>query len=168
MIERIFEWLMRAIERVLAVAFVFAVCLNFIDVIGRYVFGRTLSWGDEVQVYIMMAMTFLGAAVVTWRQLHLRMDILVRGLTGRARVALMSIEILVILVLTGFVMVRSTLYALRIFDVAQTSDIGTPMWIPHSAVALGFGLIAAVTLWRGVELIRGRHSEDSDSAGART
>ncbi|OGA02311.1 MAG: hypothetical protein A3H35_04400 [Betaproteobacteria bacterium RIFCSPLOWO2_02_FULL_62_17] len=167
MIERIFEVLMRSIERLLAIAFVFAVCLNFVDVIGRYVFGRTLSWGDEVQVYIMMAMTFLGAAIVTWRQLHLRMDILVRGLRGRARIALMSIEILVILVLAGFVMVRSTLYALRIFEVGQTSDIGTPMWIPHSAVALGFGLIAAVTLWRGMELIRGRQSARADSGDAR-
>lgn len=168
MVDRVFESLTRAIERLLAVAFVFAVCVNFVDVIGRYVFGRTLAWGDEVQVYIMMAMTFLGAAVATWRKLHLRMDILVRGLRGRARIALVTIETLVVLVLAGFVMVRSALYARRIFDVAQTSDIGTPMWIPHSAVALGFGLIAAVTLWRGVELIRGRESAAADSGDART
>ncbi len=166
MIERIFERLMREIERVLSAAFVFAVCLNFVNVIGRYVFARTLAWGDEVQVYIMLAMTFLGAAVVTWRNLHLRMDMLAKSMPGRVRALLVAVELLVILVLAGLVLVQSTLYAGRIFSIAQTSDIGTPMWIPHSVVALGFGLIAAVTLWRGIGLLRGRRTATpGDAAG---
>lgn len=158
MIDKGFERLMRLIERVLAAAFVFAVCLNFVNVIGRYVFARTLAWGDEVQVYIMVGMAFLGAAVVTWRNLHLRMDVLVKSMPGRLRTPLAAVELLVILVLAVFVLVQSTLYAGRIFSIAQTSDIGTPMWIPHSVVALGFGLMAAVTLWRGIEFLRGRRT----------
>lgn len=169
MIERVFERLMRLIERVLSTAFVFAVCLNFVNVIGRYVFARTLAWGDEVQVYIMVGMAFLGAAVVTWRNLHLRMDMLAKSMPRRVRAALVVVELLVVLVLTGFVLVHSTLYAGRIFSIAQTSDIGTPMWIPHSVVALGFGLIAAVTLWRGIELVWGRcTAAPGDTAGEGT
>ena len=166
MIERVFERLTQLIERVLSAAFVFAVCLNFVNVIGRYVFARTLAWGDEVQVFIMVAMAFLGAAVVTWRNLHLRMDMLARSMPGRVRAALVAVELLVVLVLAGLVLVQSTLYAGRIFSIAQTSDIGTPMWIPHSVVALGFGLIAAVTLWRGIEFLRGsRAAVPGNTAG---
>ena len=85
MIEKIFEQVMQAILRALSVAFVFAVCLNFVDVIGRYVFARTLAWGGEVQIYIMIAMAFLGAAVVNWRGAHLRMDILVKSVQAQGR-----------------------------------------------------------------------------------
>ena len=52
--------------------------LNFTNVLGRYLFGISLLGSDEVQVFIMVGMTFLGAAVVTRRNLHLRMDVLVR------------------------------------------------------------------------------------------
>ena len=167
MIEKIFEQVMQAILRALSVAFVFAVCLNFVDVIGRYVFARTLAWGGEVQIYIMIAMAFLGAAVVNWRGAHLRMDILVKYLPRRFRAALAAVEMAVILALTGFVLVQSTRYAARIFSISQTSDIGTPMWIPHSAVPIGFGLIALVTLWRAILLVRrGREGATQDGAEA--
>jgi TRAP-type C4-dicarboxylate transport system permease small subunit len=68
MIDSVFEKLTRAIERALAVAFVFAVCLNFANVIGRYVLDRSLLGADEVQIYIMVCMAFLGAVVVSWRK----------------------------------------------------------------------------------------------------
>ena len=42
------------IERALAVAFVFAVCLNFANVIGRYAIGHSILGADEVQIYIMV------------------------------------------------------------------------------------------------------------------
>jgi TRAP-type C4-dicarboxylate transport system permease small subunit len=68
MIDRAFEKLTWAIERVPAVAFVFAVRLNFANVIGRYAIGRSILGADEVQIYIMVCMAFLGAAVVAWRK----------------------------------------------------------------------------------------------------
>ena len=58
---------MWGIERALAYAFIAAVGLNFINVIGRYGFGSTILSADELQIYIMVFMTFLGAAVVAWR-----------------------------------------------------------------------------------------------------
>ena len=44
MIDRIFDRVARVIELVLAVAFIFAVLLNFANVVGRYLFG-TLAAG---------------------------------------------------------------------------------------------------------------------------
>ena len=65
MIEKAFDWIARVIELVLAFAFILAVLLNFANVVGRYLFGLSLLGSDEVQVFIMVGMTFLGAAVVT-------------------------------------------------------------------------------------------------------
>ena len=48
--------------------------------VGRYLFGLSFLGSDEVQIFIMIGMTFLGAVVVSRRNMHLRMDVLVRYL----------------------------------------------------------------------------------------
>jgi len=58
------------IEIVLALGFLVAVCLNFLNVIGRYVVGYYASGTDEIQIYIMVWMAFVGAAIITWRDVH--------------------------------------------------------------------------------------------------
>jgi TRAP-type C4-dicarboxylate transport system permease small subunit len=137
---------MHWIERTLALAFIFAVCLNFANVIGRYGVGRSISGADEVQVYIMVWMAFLGAAVVAWRREHLRMDVLVRFLPQTAQKALRVIEVVLVLALAGFAVAQSARYTWQMASLGVTSDVGgIPMWLPHSAVLVGFALIAVVS-----------------------
>jgi len=156
-IDRILDIATRAIERVLALAFMAAVALNFANVGGRYVIGSSILGADEVQIYIMVWMTFLGAAVVTWRNQHLRMDVLVQLLPRPVRAMLRVAELALLATLAGFVLVQSSLYAQQMFRLGRTSDMaGVPMWIPHGAVAIGFGLMALIALWRGVEAVRRR------------
>lgn len=157
MIARAFEGLTRAIERALALAFVFAVALNFANVVGRYALGKSIMGADEVQIYIMVCMAFLGAAVVSWRRQHLRMDVLVQFFPRWLRAFLRAAELALVVLLAGFVLVHSSSYAWRMLSLGHLSDnAGIPMWIPHSAVGIGFGLIALIALWRAVLLARGR------------
>jgi TRAP-type C4-dicarboxylate transport system permease small subunit len=150
-IDRVFDRVARIIELILAFAFIFAVLLNFTNVFGRYVLGFSLLGADEVQVFIMIAMTFVGAAVVTRRNLHLRMDVLVQFMPEPARILLRGLELILLVVLAGFVFTQSYLYAQRMLSIDRTSDMaGVPMWIPHGTVALGFGLMLIVTLWQVV------------------
>jgi TRAP-type C4-dicarboxylate transport system permease small subunit len=148
-IDKAFDRVARILELVLALAFIFAVLLNFANVLGRYILGYSLLGADEVQVFIMIAMTFVGAAIVTRRNMHLRMDVLVQFIPAPVRVVLRLIELLLLIVLAGFVVTESALYAQRMFSIGRASDMaGVPMWIPHGMVALGFGLMLIVTLWR--------------------
>jgi TRAP-type C4-dicarboxylate transport system permease small subunit len=95
----------------------------------------------------MVFMAFLGAAVVSWRRQHLRMDVLVRFLPGRLRTALRLCEIALIVIMGSFVLVHSWRYAAQMFAIGRTSDVGDiPMWIPHGAVTLGFALILVSAL----------------------
>jgi TRAP-type C4-dicarboxylate transport system permease small subunit len=155
LIDKVFDGVARAIEVVLALAFIAAVLLNFANVVGRYLFGLSLLGADEVQVFIMVGMTFLGAAVVTRRNLHLRMDVLVRFMPDWLRLALRIAEPLLLIVLAGFVLSQSWFYASQMLRIGRTSDMaGVPMWIPHGTVALGFGLILIVALWRMLAMAR--------------
>jgi TRAP-type C4-dicarboxylate transport system permease small subunit len=158
-IDKAFDAIARAIELVLALAFIVAVLLNFGNVVGRYVFGVSLLGSDEVQVFIMVGMTFLGAVVVTRRNQHLRMDVLVGFMPASVRVLLRFAEQLLLAVLAAFLLTQSFFYARQMFRLGRTSDMaGVPMWIPHGTIALGFGLILIVALWRFIVMAR-RSSE---------
>lgn len=155
MLDRHIDRAARAIEIVLALAFLLAIALNFANVIGRYVLGSSILWADEIQIFIMIAMTFIGAAVVTWRRQHLRMDVIARLLPMPVQKLLKVVELLLVLALTCFVTYHASDYTLRMLDIGRTSDTaGVPMWIPHGSVALGFALVAIVSIWLCVKLVR--------------
>lgn len=157
MVTRILERLTGWIERALAYAFIAAVALNFINVVGRYGFGSTILSADELQIFIMVLMTFLGAAVVAWRNQHLRMDVLVNALPTPIRRLIKIAELVVIVILAAFVLWNSTYYAKQMFNIGRVSDMAqVPMWIPHGAVAVGFGLMALIACLRLVEILAGR------------
>ncbi|WP_068029650.1 TRAP transporter small permease [Rhodoplanes sp. Z2-YC6860] len=155
MIDKAFDRIARAIELVLACAFILAVLLNFTNVVGRYLFGLSLLGSDEVQVFIMVGATFLGAAVVTWRDQHLRMDVLLQFMPAPVRLMLRIAEQLLLIAIAGFVISQSYFYASQMLLIGRTSDMaGVPMWIPHGAVALGFALILIITAWRLTGIVR--------------
>ena len=156
MIDKAFDRIARVIELALALCFIFAVLLNFANVVGRYLLGISLIGSDEVQIYIMIGMTFLGAAVVTRRNMHLRMDVLVRFFPTFIQALLRILEQLLLIALAGFVLTQSFFYARQMLRFGRLSDMaGIPMWIPHGTVALGFGLILVVAICRLVHMARG-------------
>lgn len=145
------------VERVLALALIFGIALNFTNGMGRYLTGFTLSGADEIEIYILIWTAFLGAAVVTWRRQHLRMDVLVRACPESVRKAVAVFEALTLLAVALFVLWQSLLYVKRLFDFGSVSDIAhVPTWIPHSAIFICFGAIAIVVAVQGLQAIRRR------------
>ena len=148
MIGKAMDRLARVIELVLAFAFIVAVLSNFANVFGRYVFGVSLLGSDEVQVFIMVAMTFLGAAVVTRRNSHLRMDVLVRFMPEPLRFSLRIAEQALLVLLAGFVLSQSYFYAANAQDRPEQRHGGRADVDSHGAVALGVALILLIACWR--------------------
>src|ERR1043165_7816727 len=87
------DGLTAALEKLLGLALIAAVAFNFVNVVGRYIFGTTFLSADEVQIYIMVYIAFLGAAVATWRRAHLRMDVLVLRLPRAAKATLAALAL---------------------------------------------------------------------------
>ena len=138
-------------------AFILAVLLNFFTAVDRYVFKRSIVGSDEVQIYIMVWITFVGAAAVTWRHQHLRMDVLVSRFSHSWRVALLAVELVLISGLMALLFSQSLKYVSVMKLIDRRSDLGGfPMWVPHSALVVGFGLIGLISLWRLVKLFAAR------------
>ncbi len=149
LLDRLLGRLAGWIETVLAVALVLAVVLNFAGVVGRYVFGVALMGADEAQIFIMVWIAFLGAAVVTWREQHLRMDVLLGYLPERARAAIRAAEALALAVFACIVVWESAGYVRQMLALDRRSEaLGIPMAAPHAAVLAGFALIALIALRR--------------------
>lgn len=153
--NRSIDALALGLERLLGVLLIVAVLYNFVNVVGRYVFGRTFISADEVQIYIMIYIAFLGAAVATWRRMHLRMDVLLQRMPRALQAGLGVLELALILVLAAFVLYVSSGYVKQMAGLdARSQNAGIPMWIPHSAIVLGFGLIAVLSVLQIIQLFR--------------
>lgn len=149
MFERMIDRLARGLELALGVALLVAVALNFVNVVGRYGLGATFLGADEVEIYILVWIAFLGAALAAWRRQHLRMDVIVRLLPLRVQHWLRVAELLVLASVAGFVAFHSYRYVAKIHSLGAVSDIAeVPTWIPHAAILLGFVSIAAIALFR--------------------
>ena len=124
-------------EMLLAVALLGAIVLNFANVVARYLADFTIEGSDEIEIYILIWIAFLGAALVTWRGLHLRMDVLIKLAGARVRQVVTIAEVFVTLITASFVGYQSYLYVRRIYNLGAVSDIAQlPTWIPHSAVVV--------------------------------
>src|SRR3954463_4195782 len=144
-----------ALERLLGALLIVAVLYNFVNVVGRYGFGQTFLSADEVQIYIMVYIAFLGAAVGTWRRMQLRMDALVHRLPRGVQAALGALELALVVVLASFVLYVASGYVRQMAGLdARSQNAGIPMWIPHSAIVIGFGLIAVLSLLQIIQLFR--------------
>jgi TRAP-type C4-dicarboxylate transport system permease small subunit len=149
------------VEHVLALALIAGIALNFVNVVGRYVVGATLTGVDEIEIYILIWIAFLGAAVVTWRGDHLRMDVLLGACPPALRTAIGVIEDCVFAAVAGFAAVESFIYVEKIYALGAVSDIArVPTWFPHSAVVIGFGAMAGIMAGRLIgRMLRLRRTE---------
>jgi C4-dicarboxylate transporter DctQ subunit len=144
-------------SRVLGVALIVAVALNFANVVGRYGFNEPLTGVDELQVYLMIGMAFLGGLVAQIRQRHLRMDVLLRAFPAGVARLVNGGEALLTIAVTGLMTWVSWNYTIRIFVLGSRSEnAGIPMWIPHSLLAITFTLMTLAALARVCERGRAR------------
>jgi TRAP-type C4-dicarboxylate transport system permease small subunit len=151
-LDRAGDRVAQIVERILALGLICAIVLDFINVVGRYFSGFTILGVDEIEIYVLIWIAFIGAAVVTWRREHLRMDVLLHALPAPARDFIARLEMVVMFVAATFVAYQALLYVDKMFTLGAVSDIlGIPTWIPHTAVFLSFFAIALIVLVRAAQ-----------------
>lgn len=137
------------VEKILAIALIGGICLNFINVCGRYLADVSIGGSDEIEIYILIWIAFLGGAVVSWRGQHLRMDVVLETASASVRRVVTTVEILVTAIVAAFVAWQSFLYVRKIYALGAVSDIAQlPTWIPHSAVPIGLTLMVTALVLR--------------------
>ena len=148
-IEQVGDLISRTCTLIAASSLAVIVCINAANVFCRYFFLSPFTWAEELMLFLMILTVFTGAASVTWRQEHIRIEAFVNRLSPQhqnwavAAAALVALVALSTVIITGY----SVVNMLYRFD--QRSDaMEFPMWIAQTSVPAGLGLIIFLFLLR--------------------
>jgi TRAP-type C4-dicarboxylate transport system permease small subunit len=148
------------IQALSAVLLLIAVAINFANIVGRYVFLAPIASAEEVMLFLLVGIVFLGNSVVGFEGKQLRMDVLLHALPARVRNALeMFADVTMIVVCVALIVVGwPAIQMLAEFDQrSEAADI--PLVIPQSLVPIGLGLNALLV---GLRLmLRGDGTQDT-------
>jgi TRAP-type C4-dicarboxylate transport system permease small subunit len=120
-----------------------SVAINFVNIIGRYVFSVSISWAEEAMLFLMIGCVFLGAGPVGYLGRHIRMDVVVLLLPPRLRKALEVLSELVTIATCIMLAIFAWPVVNMLAELDQRSDTANiPLVIPQSALPLGLLLMA--------------------------
>ena len=128
------------IEKIVGIIVLVMFSSLFTQVCCRYFFHSALSWPEELTMFLMAWMSFLGAAVALHRWGHIGIDFFLNKLSGKYQRALLLVIRLIVL---GFTLV---LLDVGIDLVASSGNVVSdgmriPMIYPRLSMPIGAGLM---------------------------
>jgi C4-dicarboxylate transporter, DctQ subunit len=128
------------------------VCLN---VILRYVFGQPLYWGDEIMIYLMILMVFLGFGYMLIENRHVRMTAIMERLSERTQNIMWVIISLLGIGYFSFLLLAGLYITIDAFQIGFISTItGWPIGPWQVVVCLGLGILLMASVWFAVNRVR--------------
>ena len=128
------------------------VCLN---VILRYAFGQPLYWGDEVMIYLMILLVFLGFGYMLIENRHVRMTAIMEKLTVRTQNILWVIISLLGIGYFIFLLLASLYITVDSFQTGFISTItGWPIGPWQVVICLGLVVLLIASIWFTINRVR--------------
>lgn len=146
-VERVIAFVATALKLSLIAATAIMVGCIALQVVMRYVFGRTPSWTEELAV-LMFSWTVMGGLALGVREgFHVRLDILINLVPSGGRPwAERVIEALT--AAFGFFLAWSGLRFLDMTGGSVSAAIGFPIELLHAMAPVAGGLIGLFASWR--------------------
>lgn len=115
----------------------------FYEVVARYFFRSPTIWAQEMSVYLFMWTMLAGAAYTLQMGKHVRIDLVVERLSIRTQHILEMITSVAGMVFCAIITWQAyEMIAVSIgYDKVTATLLRIPMWIPQSALLLGFALL---------------------------
>ena len=155
-LDRAVAWALAAV-RIVCIAQASALfVIVVLAVIGRYAFGKSLTWTEEVPRYLLIWISFLGAAACVARREHVGFDVLFNALPALVRRWLGAAIGLLILGF-GWIVFRYGIVFVNDFgpDLMETIPY-TNHWY-YVAVPISGALLLLFGIKNIVDALRGRH-----------
>lgn len=127
--------------------------LVFLQFFSRYVLNSSFAWTEELAVYCLIPVVFIGAAMCVRRSRHIQVNILYRYLPGPAGRVLSTLVDLARTVFFGYVAYLVARYALAVDNEPMTTiawNKSHVYWLAFAGFALMFVRSVQVTVqnWR--------------------
>jgi TRAP-type C4-dicarboxylate transport system permease small subunit len=138
-----------------------SVGINFVNIIGRYVFSVSIPWAEEAMLFLMIGCVFLGAAPVGFLGRHIRMDVIVLALPPRIQKFFEIFSDLVTIATCVMLAVFAWPVVSMLAELNERSDTANiPLVIPQSVLPVGLLLMASLIAIRLIVRDAGRSNVD--------
>jgi TRAP-type C4-dicarboxylate transport system permease small subunit len=146
-VNRLFGWIDRAIELLVALLFIAILTAGTMQIFNRFVLNSSLSWSEELQKFGHIWIVFLAIPIAHQRGLHIHMDVVRRHFAAGAGAMFdLAVEVLW-LAFGAALMVLS--YQVSVVAARQTSPgLEIPMSWPYYGMVLGGVYLAFVAVRR--------------------
>jgi len=139
-----------AMTRAIAVVLLsLSVVLNFANIIGRYFFSVSISWAEEIMLFLMVGCVFFASCAVAWQGRQIRMDVVIAMLPPKIREALDALAELTFIAAAIAVTYFAwpVIQQLAEFD-ERSQAANFPLVIPQAMVPIGFTLMGMLVVIR--------------------
>lgn len=133
-------------EKFLVYSLMFTTLLIFVQIIMRYVVGRSLSWSEELTRYIFLWQIWIGASYAISLKKHLKIDAFVNHFHGNAKKMILFFSLLCWIFFSTFLAVKGTDLVVLIYHQEQLSPaMQVPMAYAYAAIPVG-GMLMIIKL----------------------
>ena len=158
----------RVVRCALGLLLIAMVLLNAAAAGARYLFGDGLVGSDELMIFAMVWVVFIGAALLEREGRHLNFDLLLKRLPDDRRHLLCAVIGLLSAVVLIVVAWQSLAVVERLGALGQISMAGgMPMTVPHAALLTGLGLAALASLGTAARSLAAAHARGRGRAGVK-
>jgi TRAP-type C4-dicarboxylate transport system permease small subunit len=132
------------IEEVLVSVFLSAASLlTFIQVVTRYGFGTTLSWGEELIINLLIWAGLIGSALALRMGIHIGVDVFIKKFPPPVAKALTLVGLGLGLAFCVTLTALSVRFVIFLVSSGQMSiGLEIPMWIPYLCLPIAFVLMS--------------------------
>jgi TRAP-type C4-dicarboxylate transport system permease small subunit len=133
-----------------------------LQIVMRGVFNVPMSGAEELARYFLIALTLMGAAVVTYEGGQIRMQEFQALLPERLRFVLQVFIELCAVVMFGLMAVAAAVSISQNLN-NQTATLEMPYWLFMAPLLLGMALLALESLLQLVRTVRQRRADDKQT-----
>ncbi len=127
------------------------------DVLMRYGVGRATAVADDLTAYMLVGITFLGAASTEAAKLHINVETFIAFLRPRARKVFGLIALILTLAYVVFLTWQIFPYVAtsRRLQYLSSGLVRFPLWIPQALIPAGLCMLVMALLVNIIESVRG-------------
>lgn len=108
------------------------------NAIGRYAFGKSLFFSEELNQFLIVSVTFFGFAYAVRKGRNIRMTALYDTLNRRSKKAVLTLISITTSLLLGYLAYKSVFYVLEIKELNRLSPaLQFPVYIIYSVIPIG-------------------------------
>lgn len=148
LMKRTLDFVERAISGICMVMLVCMVALGLLQVFFRYVVNNSLSFSEELSIFLFVWIVFLGAAICIRHLAHAAVGMIVQSFKGKTRNMLLAIGNIFNITFLLLLVVKGTEFALGAHD-----QLSIAMEIPMSYVYIAIPIGSLFMVLFSIELL---------------